>query len=367
MKMKIYLPSLPKIKEKKHSKDEAAANGQLILVAEDHPTNQLVIKRQLEQLNFHADFVDDGEEALMAIKQRNYGLLLTDCHMPNMDGYELTKVLREQGNTIPIIALTANALSGESKNCQNLGMDGYLTKPVSMAILKQTIEQYLQGEQDHSLASIEYELSHDAELVEKLLDDANIDENSLDEANLDITDLESLSNEELLAHINTGMLPDESVYSEQSLHDENNDTNLGTAATVNKSDTLFDLDKLIDMFGDLAIVKELLGEFVNATQESIDELTASIFANPLDHTLGNNTLSSDDGDQSDFPDFTNIALLAHKIKGSAAMISAPSLAQVSSNLEQAARNNQLAEAQVLTQQLTDIFITFQQQKESLSD
>ena len=152
--------------------------------------------------------------------------------MPNMDGYELTKVLREQGNTIPIIALTANALSGESKNCQNLGMDGYLTKPVSMAILKQTIEQYLQGEQDHSLASIEYELSHDAELVEKLLDDANIDENSLDEANLDITDLESLSNEELLAHINTGMLPDESVYSEQSLHDENNDISASPSTSL---------------------------------------------------------------------------------------------------------------------------------------
>ncbi|PKG83772.1 hypothetical protein CXF85_09705 [Colwellia sp. 75C3] len=379
------------------SKDEATANGTLILVAEDHPTNQLVIKRQLEQLNFHADFVDDGEEALMAIKQKNYGLLLTDCHMPNMDGYELTKVLREQGNTIPIIALTANALSGEAQHCQNLGMDGYLTKPVSMAILKQTIEQHLQSEQDHSLASIEYELTHDEQLVEQLLDEANADDTSTYQSDIeidnfdmtdigiddfDITAIESISDEELLAHMSSGVLLNESEYSENNslddsldnLLDDNNSATPATIAAVNKHDILFDLERLIEMFGDLAIVKELLGEFVNATQESIDELTTYAFADMLTNTLNNDGF---DGDENSLDsklnselvnqDFTNIALLAHKIKGSAAMISAPSLAEVSRNLEQAAKNNQLEDVQTFTRELTDIFIVFQQQKESLAD
>jgi CheY-like chemotaxis protein/nitrogen-specific signal transduction histidine kinase/HPt (histidine-containing phosphotransfer) domain-containing protein len=330
-----------KKKTHKLSKTETTNNGQLILVAEDHPTNQLVIKRQFEQLGLHADFVDDGEQALIAIKQKRYGLLLTDCHMPNMDGYELTKKLREQGNIIPIVALTANALSGEAQNCQNLGMNGYLTKPVSIAILKQTIEQYLQPEEAHAVASVEYALTHDTELAKQLLDNANVELNKTHN-----TAHKELSDDELFSYLSSQIMAYHDTEEPLSMPNQNIDTpHMGS---------MLDLDKLIDMFGDLTIVNELLLEFINVTQESIDELTLC-------------ALTNKDCPEISQKDFTTISLLAHKIKGSAAMISAQLLTTVSSELEHAAKEKNLAQVKESIQKLIDAFTTFQQQNNALTD
>ena len=129
--------------------DEAEALGRLVLVAEDHPVNQQVVRRQLAQLGYQCKVVANGLEALTAWQEQRFGLLLTDCHMPALDGYELTRRIRESEadnrdcQPLPIIALTANALMGEAERCKAAGMDDYLSKPVEMRILAQKLLQWL--------------------------------------------------------------------------------------------------------------------------------------------------------------------------------------------------------------------------------
>ncbi|MBC8159064.1 MAG: PAS domain-containing protein [Alphaproteobacteria bacterium] len=127
--------------------EEALAQGQLILMAEDNLTNQDVIRRQLNLLGYATDIADDGQIAFEALKNKDYALLLTDCHMPNMDGFELTGAVREMeketGGRLPIIAITANALQGEADRCLQAGMDDYLAKPVEMPLLKETLKKWM--------------------------------------------------------------------------------------------------------------------------------------------------------------------------------------------------------------------------------
>ncbi|WP_207461414.1 ATP-binding protein [Azospirillum sp. SYSU D00513] len=122
-----------------------------ILVAEDHPTNQQVILRQLRQLGLEADITADGLEALSAWRAKPYRLLITDCHMPGMDGYELSRRIRiaegeRADNSIPrtsIVAMTANALAGEMERCRDAGMDDYISKPVSLKQLAAVLDRWL--------------------------------------------------------------------------------------------------------------------------------------------------------------------------------------------------------------------------------
>jgi PAS domain S-box-containing protein len=128
------------------TRDEAVRRGRLILIAEDNETNQKVIVRQLALLGYAADVADDGRQALRRWQSGDYALLLTDLHMPQMDGYELTQAIRaeEKPNTrMPIIALTANALKGEAERCREIGMDDYRSKPAPLAELKAVLEKWL--------------------------------------------------------------------------------------------------------------------------------------------------------------------------------------------------------------------------------
>ena len=128
------------------SMQEASAKGRLILVAEDNEVNQEVMCRQLALLGFKADIANTGREALERWQRGDYALLLTDLHMPQMDGYELTVAIRaaEAGAPRrPIVALTANALASEAKHCRDLGMDDYMTKPVQLAVLNAMLHKWL--------------------------------------------------------------------------------------------------------------------------------------------------------------------------------------------------------------------------------
>ncbi len=128
---------------------EALAGGTLILVAEDNPTNRLVIGKQLAKLGYACEMVEDGEQAWTALGQKDYALLLTDCFMPRLDGYELTARIREtertsdNGRRLPIIALTANVLAGDADKCLRSGMDGHLSKPVSFDQLETALSKWL--------------------------------------------------------------------------------------------------------------------------------------------------------------------------------------------------------------------------------
>jgi two-component system, sensor histidine kinase and response regulator len=127
--------------------EEAANANALILVAEDNPTNQLVIRRLMERLGYAIHLAEHGLEAWERMQVRDYGLLLTDCHMPEMDGYELTERVRnwEKGGLtrIPIVALTADAFSGTAARCRECGMDAFLAKPIDLAQLDATIRRLL--------------------------------------------------------------------------------------------------------------------------------------------------------------------------------------------------------------------------------
>ncbi len=130
------------------SREEARENGQLILVAEDNPTNLEVIQNQLNLLGYAADFAKDGVEAYQKWEQEEYGLLITDLHMPNKDGYDLTNMVRRREREsrrvrMPIIALTANVLKGEDERCFEIGMDAYLIKPLELQKMKEALEKWM--------------------------------------------------------------------------------------------------------------------------------------------------------------------------------------------------------------------------------
>ncbi len=128
------------------SREEARQQGRLILVAEDNETNQKVILQQLGLFGYTANVADDGRAALERWQSGDYALLLSDLHMPNMDGYQLTAAIRaaEAGQRrIPIIAMSANALKGEAEHCRAAGMDDYLSKPAQLADLKAMLDKWL--------------------------------------------------------------------------------------------------------------------------------------------------------------------------------------------------------------------------------
>jgi len=128
------------------SRADAIRQRRLILVAEDNEINQKVIRQQLNQLGYAADFAENGREALRRWQSGDYALLFTDLHMPEMDGYDLTLAIRvaEAGRSrMPIVALTANALKGEAERCRAVGMDDYLSKPAPLAALAAALGKWL--------------------------------------------------------------------------------------------------------------------------------------------------------------------------------------------------------------------------------
>ena len=126
--------------------EQARAAGQLILLAEDNETNRLIMQEQLRLLGYVAQTARDGVEALQMWASGSYALLLTDCHMPNMDGFELTAAIRQaeaKGAHLPIIAVTANAMQGEAQRCLERGMDDYLSKPLRLEKLGAMLARWL--------------------------------------------------------------------------------------------------------------------------------------------------------------------------------------------------------------------------------
>ena len=122
-----------------------AGEQRKILVVEDNALNQKVTLRQLRACGFDADIADDGQAALQRWRGGDYALVLTDLHMPKMDGYALAREIRrgEGGNSlVPIVAFTANAIKGETANCLAAGMNDCLTKPVQLPDLKAMLHKW---------------------------------------------------------------------------------------------------------------------------------------------------------------------------------------------------------------------------------
>ncbi len=124
----------------------------LVLVAEDHPINQVVAKLLLEDLGFECHIVSNGQEAIEALNRSAYSLIFMDCQMPIMDGLTATGIIRKAesatGIRTPIIAMTAHALAGDRDKCIAAGMDDYVAKPIDAKELQQTIEKWIAPEID---------------------------------------------------------------------------------------------------------------------------------------------------------------------------------------------------------------------------
>ncbi len=118
-----------------------------VLLAEDNPVNQEVAKAMLAQLGVRVRVAENGEKALELLETHDFDLVLMDCQMPVLDGYQATAAIREReagGSTrLPVIALTANAMEGDRDRCMTVGMDDYLAKPYSLVRLKATISRWL--------------------------------------------------------------------------------------------------------------------------------------------------------------------------------------------------------------------------------
>jgi signal transduction histidine kinase/CheY-like chemotaxis protein/HPt (histidine-containing phosphotransfer) domain-containing protein len=120
-----------------------------VLLVEDHPVNQKVAQKLLERLGLTVDVADNGEVALDKLHQQAYAMVLMDCQMPVLDGYSATRRLREIENEqgrprLPVIAMTAHAMSGDRERCLQAGMDDYLSKPLDRQLLAQTLARWMQ-------------------------------------------------------------------------------------------------------------------------------------------------------------------------------------------------------------------------------
>lgn len=118
-------------------------SGRSVLVVDDIRMNQVIVTQMLKKLDITPDLKNNGLEALDAVKEKDYELIFMDCRMPEMDGYEATVHLRENGFHRPIIALTAGTTLEERQKCVESGMDDILTKPYTAADIEQMMCKWL--------------------------------------------------------------------------------------------------------------------------------------------------------------------------------------------------------------------------------
>ena len=154
---------------------EARSQGRLILVAEDDKTNQKVILRQLSMLGYAAEIASNGAEAWQMWQKGDYACVLTDLHMPQMDGYSLTKNIRAhqlRNKRVPILMLSANALSGEAERALSYGVDAFLTKPLQLRVLNDALAKWFP--KDTAKDSLSLSLSSSNEVVDSVNFDLSV-------------------------------------------------------------------------------------------------------------------------------------------------------------------------------------------------
>jgi CheY-like chemotaxis protein len=120
-----------------------------VLLVEDNPINQMVAQKMLEKFGLKATLADNGVEALKLLKEQIFDLVLMDCQMPEMDGFDATREIRKldiktlYDKRLPVVAMTANVMSGDRERCLEVGMDDYIGKPVQRDQLETVLRKWL--------------------------------------------------------------------------------------------------------------------------------------------------------------------------------------------------------------------------------
>jgi CheY-like chemotaxis protein len=142
-------PRADEVAAQPHAAD--AWDGRRVLLVEDNPTNLIVAQTHLERMGLRVQTAEDGVQALDALRNGTYDIVLMDCQMPNMDGYEAVRRWREfemsrrgLGRRLPIVALTANAMAEDRQRSLAAGYDDHLGKPFSGAELRQMLDHWLE-------------------------------------------------------------------------------------------------------------------------------------------------------------------------------------------------------------------------------
>jgi CheY-like chemotaxis protein len=165
-----------------------------VLVVEDNRLNQMVLMLLLERLGMAAEVAKNGIEALDAVKRQRYSIILMDCHMPLMDGFEATQEIRNyetlSGTYTPIIAVTALTTPEDRQRCLEVGMDDYLPKPIERELLKAKIDQWL-------MTSIAFHNPGSASLFRDSI--VQIEEHTSDQNAVNIDDLREFYGEKQLS------------------------------------------------------------------------------------------------------------------------------------------------------------------------
>ena len=124
-----------------------------ILVAEDNPINRKLAEKLFSKLGFAASFAENGFQVLEMLEDSGFDMIFMDCQMPEMDGYEATRRIRNldsPAKDVPIIAMTANAMAGDRDACIEAGMSDYISKPIRLSELKEKIEAWSKAKSGES-------------------------------------------------------------------------------------------------------------------------------------------------------------------------------------------------------------------------
>ncbi|MEO1335442.1 MAG: response regulator, partial [Myxococcota bacterium] len=118
-----------------------------VLVVDDDRINRMLLRRMVQKEGFKVDLAEDGVEAVSLVQQNHYDLVFMDCEMPNMDGWEATRKIRETGSEQPIVAATAYVTPADRERCRDAGMNGFLAKPLSVKMVKSLLLRWVAHEQ----------------------------------------------------------------------------------------------------------------------------------------------------------------------------------------------------------------------------
>jgi signal transduction histidine kinase/FixJ family two-component response regulator/HPt (histidine-containing phosphotransfer) domain-containing protein len=279
---------------------EAARRAKRILLAEDNLINQRVAQSILDRLGYRADLVKNGREAVRALQQNDYDLVLMDCQMPELDGFDATRAVRDPGSQVrnprvTIIAMTANAMTGDREKCLGAGMDDYLSKPIKKAGLAAILEKWLQPDAPEAAAADPVEAAAADPLKDAAADPL---ENAV------------------------GDPPEDAAANAPE----------GTVAQLAPvpGATLFNWEELLSNFeGDREFVQSILNDALTEIPRSVASLREQC-------TVG---------------DPEEICLLSHTIKGMAAYLCTPALRDLALDLETAARGGDLEGAREILPEL----------------